>query len=275
MLTRRFFVAGTGAALLLPPLPALALTANGASQLVNSLVGDINTVIASGKGENAMFRDFERIFARYSDTSYIAAYAMGVDGRRASNGQKRAFSKAFQGYISRKYGKRFREFIGGRLEVNDVRQVKNWYEVRTTAFLRGESPFTVTFHVSDRSGLAGTWLHRLSWSPDGRRLAFSNGTGHQPGVASAKDGSVLARVDIVAGRMAETFAVGWASDTPFLPGFHVESMIRIGGTNESIETGPGFRARGFELMNSQDILLLLDEGLTRFDPVARRVIWQR
>ena len=152
MLTRRFFVAGMGAALLLPPLPALALTANGASQLVNSLVGDINTVIASGKGENAMFRDFERIFARYSDTSYIAAYAMGVDGRRASNGQKRAFSKAFQGYISRKYGKRFREFIGGRLEVNDVREVKNWYEVRTTAFLRGEAPFTVTFHVADRSG---------------------------------------------------------------------------------------------------------------------------
>ncbi|MEO0503859.1 MAG: ABC transporter substrate-binding protein [Pseudomonadota bacterium] len=152
MITRRFFVAGTGAALLLPAMPALALNANGASQLVNSLVGDINTVIASGKGENAMFRDFERIFARYSDTSYIAAYAMGVDGRRASNGQKRAFSKAFQGYISRKYGKRFREFIGGRLEVNDVRQVKNWYEVRTTAFLRGESPFTVTFHVSDRSG---------------------------------------------------------------------------------------------------------------------------
>ncbi|WP_435204761.1 MlaC/ttg2D family ABC transporter substrate-binding protein [Tateyamaria sp. 1078] len=149
---RRFFIAGVGTALLVPPLPALALNANGASRLVDGLVADINTVIASGKGENAMFRDFERIFARYSDTSYIAAYAMGVDGRRASNAQKRAFSNAFQGYISRKYGKRFREFIGGRLEVNDVKQVKTWYEVRTTAFLRGESPFNVTFHVSDRSG---------------------------------------------------------------------------------------------------------------------------
>ncbi|WP_299685553.1 phospholipid-binding protein MlaC [uncultured Tateyamaria sp.] len=152
MIDRRFFIAGVGTALLVPPLPALALNANGASRLVDGLVADINTVIASGKGENAMFRDFERIFARYSDTSYIAAYAMGVDGRRASNAQKRAFSNAFQGYISRKYGKRFREFIGGRLEVNDVKQVKTWYEVRTTAFLRGESPFNVTFHVSDRSG---------------------------------------------------------------------------------------------------------------------------
>ena len=53
---------------------------------------------------------------------------------------------------SRKYGSRFREFIGGRLEVDGVQQVKNWYEVHTTAYLRGESPFQVTFHVSDRTG---------------------------------------------------------------------------------------------------------------------------
>ena len=152
MIDRRFFLAGAGTALIMPPLPALALNASDANQLVGGLVSEINGVIASGKNENAMFRDFERIFARYSDTSYIAAYAMGVDGRRASNSQKRAFSKAFQGYISRKYGRRFREFIGGRLEVNGVKQVKNWFEVSTTAFLQGEAPFNVTFHVSDRSG---------------------------------------------------------------------------------------------------------------------------
>ncbi|MEM6373908.1 MAG: ABC transporter substrate-binding protein, partial [Pseudomonadota bacterium] len=109
-------------------------------------------VIDSGKSERAMIGDFERIFARYSDTSYIAAYAMGADGRSASTAQKRAFSKAFQGYVARKYGKRFREFVGGRLEVKGVRKVKNWFEVDTTAFLQGEAPFTVTFHVSNRSG---------------------------------------------------------------------------------------------------------------------------
>ena len=149
---RRNFIAMAGAATLLPAMPAWALTEARAESLINALVGDINGVIASGKAENAMFREFERIFARYSDTSYISAYAMGVDGRRASSGQKRAFSKAFQGYIARKYGRRFREFIGGRLEVRKVRKVKNWFEVDTTAFLKGEAPFTVTFHVSDRSG---------------------------------------------------------------------------------------------------------------------------
>jgi phospholipid transport system substrate-binding protein len=129
-----------------------ALNEAAASLLIQKLVGDINQTIESGKREAAMFRDFEKIFARYSDTSYIAAYTMGVDARRASASQKKAYSKAFQSYIARKYGSRFREFIGGRLEVTGVKKVNKWYEVSCVAYLRGESPFEVTFQVSDRSG---------------------------------------------------------------------------------------------------------------------------
>ena len=99
-----------------------------------------------------MYRDFERIFAKYGDTSYISAYAMGNDGRRASSAQKKKFSSEFQTYLARKYGSRFREFIGGRLEVQSVRPVKSWFEVKTTAYLRGDSPFAVTFLVSNRTG---------------------------------------------------------------------------------------------------------------------------
>ncbi|MEP4039153.1 ABC transporter substrate-binding protein [Pseudophaeobacter sp.] len=150
---RRSFLTGLSAsAALVPAAPLWALNEAGASKLINSLVTDINKVIASGKAENAMFREFERIFKRYSDTSYIAAYALGVDARRASASQKRNFSKAFQAYISRKYGKRFREFIGGSLEVKSVKRVKKWYEVTTLAHLQGQAPFIVTFLVSDRSG---------------------------------------------------------------------------------------------------------------------------
>ncbi|MCI5097864.1 MAG: ABC transporter substrate-binding protein [Rhodobacteraceae bacterium] len=149
---RRHFLAGLGALLTAVPTVSWALNENTARTLIDNLVGDINKVIASGKAESAMFRDFERIFQRYSDTSYIAAYAMGVDARRATSSQKKAFSKAFQGYIARKYGRRFREFIGGRLEVTGVKKVKKWYEVSTVAYLRGQSPFEVTFLVSDRSG---------------------------------------------------------------------------------------------------------------------------
>lgn len=134
------------------PLPALALTEAGARGLVDDLVAEINGVINSGKSESAMIRDFEKIFIRYADVPIMARYALGNDGRRASSAQIRSFTQAFQGYISRKYGKRFREFIGGNLEVTGVRKVKTWYEVSTLAHLRGQAPFDVTFHVSDRTG---------------------------------------------------------------------------------------------------------------------------
>ncbi len=152
MIHRRHVLIGLTAASALGPTMAFAIDDAQARALVTSVVDDINAVIASGKSERAMIRDFERIFARYSDTSYISAYAMGVDGRRANTAQKRAFSEAFQAYIAQKYGRRFREFIGGRLEVQGVRQVKRWYEVDTIAYLQGEAPFDVTFHVSDRTG---------------------------------------------------------------------------------------------------------------------------
>ncbi|MCT4554476.1 MAG: ABC transporter substrate-binding protein [Pelagimonas sp.] len=124
-----------------------------AETLVGKLVGDINKVIASGQSEAAIIRAFEGIFKRYADLSTIAATAMGADGRRATSAQKKAFTKAFSGYISRKYGKRFREFIGGEIVVNGTKAVKNAYQVTGTMKLRGESPFEVVFFVGKKSGL--------------------------------------------------------------------------------------------------------------------------
>ena len=154
--TRRRILALTasaaGAGLLLSPVPARALTAAAAERLVNSLVADINKVINSGRSERQMYPEFERLFARYADVPTIARYVLGVDARRASSAQLSSFTKAYQGYVSRKYGRRFREFIGGELVVQGSRQVREYIEVRTVARLRGEAPFEVTFAVSDRSG---------------------------------------------------------------------------------------------------------------------------
>lgn len=151
---RRLFVASALAVPVLAalPVPALAITEADARSLVNKMVADINRVIASGKSEASMIRDFERLFIKYADVPIMARYALGVDGRRASKGQMRSFTKAFQRYISRKYGRRFREFIGGRLEVKTTRKIKTGYEVKSTAYLKGEAPFEVTFLVSDKSG---------------------------------------------------------------------------------------------------------------------------
>ena len=132
--------------------PAFALSESGAKRLVDLIVADINKVIAANSSEAQKIKQFEKIFVRYSDVPTIARYALGADARRASKTQLNAFTKAFQTYVSRKYGKRFREFIGGQIEVKKASKVKNFYEVKTIARLRGEAPFEVTFLVSDRSG---------------------------------------------------------------------------------------------------------------------------
>lgn len=132
--------------------PALAFTVNEARNLIQALVDDINAVIYSGKPEAAMIRDFERIFDRYADVDIIARSALGPPARSASAAQMNAYIEAFKGYIARKYGKRFREFDGGRIRVEDARPLKSFYEVITTAFLKGEKPFEVRFHASDRGG---------------------------------------------------------------------------------------------------------------------------
>ena len=152
--SRRSFVltgVAAGAAAVLP-LPALALSDAQAKTLVDALVADINKVIASGKSEKAMHADFERIFNRYADVPTIARYALGADARSASSAQLSRFTAEFTRYISVKYGKRFREFIGGQIEVQGAKPVKTFIEVKTLAKLRGQAPFDVTFLVSDKAG---------------------------------------------------------------------------------------------------------------------------
>ena len=152
LISRRTFGLGLGAGLALSALPAVALNTDQARALIDKAVGDINKVIASGKSESAMLGDFEKLFARYADVPTIARSALGVAARSASDAQMKAFTKAFQVYISRKYGRRFREFIGGRIEVTDAHPLKSYFEVISTAHLKGESPFEVRWHVSDKAG---------------------------------------------------------------------------------------------------------------------------
>lgn len=153
-LSRRGLLAAAagGFALSVAGLPAAALNVDEARTLVDKLVGDINAVIASGKSESAMIRDFERIFTRYADVRYISQSALGPAGRAASGSDMAAYTSAFQGYIARKYGKRFREFIGSQIQVTDARPIKSFYEVVSVAKLKGQSPFDVRWHVFDKSG---------------------------------------------------------------------------------------------------------------------------
>lgn len=159
LLRRTFLRQVAGSALAAVPLlglagarPAQALDTRQASDLVGRVVSEIDKAINSGKTGPALYREFEKIFQRYADVNIIAQSVLGVEWRSASNAQRRAYTEAFAPYIARKYGRRFQEFVGGRIEVESARPVRSFFEVKGTAFLRGESPFEVIFLVSDRSG---------------------------------------------------------------------------------------------------------------------------
>lgn len=134
------------------PAAAFALTDSAAKALIERTVADVNRAIASGKTGAALYADFERIFATYADVPVIARSALGVAARAASSAQMAAFTTAFRGYLARKYGKRFREFIGTRFEVQGARAVSSFYEVKSIAYMSGQAPFEVLWQVSDKSG---------------------------------------------------------------------------------------------------------------------------
>ncbi len=149
---RRTVLAGLGAIAAVAPGAARALTVNEARTLIGRVLDEIMTVIHSGKPEEAMLNDFAAILARHADMNVIARSALGPPARSASPAQIQAFTAAFQHYMSRKYGRRFRELIGGRVEVTGAREVQSFFEVISIAHLVGEPPFEVRWHVSDRGG---------------------------------------------------------------------------------------------------------------------------
>ena len=142
------------AALPVLPRPAAALSAGEAQSLVERAVVDVNRVIASGASEGAMIRQFEQIFRDYGDVPVIARSVLGPPARTASRAQMNAFTSAFESYIATKYGRRFREFIGGEITVTGARPVRSFFEVSSTVNLRGQSPFDLRWLVSDGSGRA-------------------------------------------------------------------------------------------------------------------------
>ena len=151
-LTRRAVLSGLFAALLSSGLPAYALTKNGAKTLISQAIGDINTMIASTDDEATILAEFEKIFERYADVNLIARYALGAEARRATPKQMTKFTDVFKIYMARKYGSRFREFMGGDIFVKDSKKVKSFYKVTAEAKLQNANTFAVEFLVSDKSG---------------------------------------------------------------------------------------------------------------------------
>ncbi|MEQ8366156.1 MAG: ABC transporter substrate-binding protein [Roseicyclus sp.] len=151
---RRTLLATFGAALAVPMLPGrgLAVTESAATGLVTQVTDEITRIINSGQTESGMINDFERLMGRYADLPTISQSVLGPPARSATQAQLRDFSRAFQGYMARKYGRRFREFIGGNVTVTGAQDLDRFVEVVSRVDMRGSAPFEVRFRVWDRSG---------------------------------------------------------------------------------------------------------------------------
>ena len=149
-IARRSFLLGLTSTMVAGP--AFALDKARATQLVDRLVAEINRTINFGGSEAKLLRAFENIFAQYADVNIIARSALGPAARSASSSELGAFILAFRGYIARKYGKRFQEFIGSEIVVKGTKNRGKFFEVEASVRLKGTTPFEVSFRVSDRSG---------------------------------------------------------------------------------------------------------------------------
>ena len=152
-LNRRYFVISLATAVASASgNSAWAANAKDAELLVGRVVREINAVISSGNSEAIMLKQFEKIFKSYADVKTIARYALGNDARALSKVQMDRFTEIYSVYVSHKYGRRFREFIGGKIVVQKSRPIKSFFEVETLAHIKGWEPFTVSFLVSNKSG---------------------------------------------------------------------------------------------------------------------------
>ena len=133
-------------------VPVFALDKRVVSLLVDHLVGEINTAFDSGMSSTKLIGLCERIFAYYADVNIIARAALGPAARSAEPAELEAYVAAFRGYIARKYGQRFHEFVGGKIIVTGTNDRGIFFEVMAGTELRGSAPFDVSFRVSDLSG---------------------------------------------------------------------------------------------------------------------------
>lgn len=150
--TRRGFLGLIAAGAVLVATPVFALSGGGATASIQRAVDEVYAIIHSGAAPAQMYREFEGVFNRNADVDAIARSALGPTARKIDPATFAEFRTAMTGYIARKYGKRFREFVGSKIEVGSAKPVKSFWSVSSTAYLKGRSPMQVDWHISDKTG---------------------------------------------------------------------------------------------------------------------------
>ncbi len=99
------------------PKRGVAATAKDAERLILKVVGEVQSIINSGRSESSMINSFQGLFQDHAHVTTIARSVLGPAWNSASSAEQKAYVAALQGYLARKYGKQFRSFIGATIEV--------------------------------------------------------------------------------------------------------------------------------------------------------------
>lgn len=154
-MTRRALLGAGLASLIVPALPrgAVAATTADAEKLIFKVVGEVQSIINSGKSESSMVSSFQGIFQDYAHVTTIARSVLGPAWKSASAAEQKAYVSALQGYLARKYGKQFRSFIGASIEVTKSQDFgRKGIIVESMVTSPKFSPTRVEWHVVEANG---------------------------------------------------------------------------------------------------------------------------
>ena len=151
---RRDLLLGLAAAGALAALggPARAQATAQAQSFVGGLAAELTQLVNSGRSDSQMYAAFEGILAKYADLTAIGASVLGPPWRSASAAQKRGFVKAFSHYLSRRYGKQFRDYRT-RIKVTGAKDGGRVGVLVSSQVLRpGQEAVNVDWQISSQSG---------------------------------------------------------------------------------------------------------------------------
>lgn len=150
-LSRRSALAlGLAAAL---PLPAFALGSSEAERFMAGVVDDMRSLLTAGATPEQSAARFLQLLEAKAAVDQVAKFAMGRTWREMSGAQQAAYLKAFRGYISRTYARRFKDYSGEDIRIDgSVDAGRKGVLVKSSLLRPGADSVALEWLVTDRLG---------------------------------------------------------------------------------------------------------------------------
>ncbi|MEM7267849.1 MAG: ABC transporter substrate-binding protein [Pseudomonadota bacterium] len=133
--------------------PAHALAQGEAEQFVDSVLEDLRGLITDNAEGAAGAARFLSLLEEHAAVSQVGKFAVGRNWRSMSDAQQADFQEAFRGYISRTYQRRFGDYAGEDILIDDsVDAGRKGVLVKSRLTRPGQPDIAVEWLVTDRLG---------------------------------------------------------------------------------------------------------------------------